>query len=120
MRRFNSIYSLREQFDFRLAGRWLVLGSIVGVVSGVGAILFQTLLDLRKEFTINHLMGLQPVTPGGEPSVSLLMPGNFNPYLIVLIPGIGGLVAGFLIRNFAPEAEGHGTDEAIKAFHHKR
>jgi CIC family chloride channel protein len=118
--KLTSIFSFREEFDFRLAGRWLVLGSIVGVVSGVGAILFQTLLGLLREFTIIHSMGLQPVTPGGEPGFSHFMPGNFNPYLIVLIPAIGGLVVGFLIRNFAPEAEGHGTDEAIKAFHHKR
>ncbi len=118
--KLTSAFSLREEFDFRLAGRWLVLGSIVGVVSGVGAILFQTLLGLLKEFTIIHWMGLQPVTPGGEPGVSQFIAGNFNPYLIVLIPAIGGLVVGFLIRNFAPEAEGHGTDEAIKAFHHKR
>ncbi len=113
-------FSLRDEFDFRLAGRWLVLGSIVGVVSGVGAILFQTLLGLLKEYAIIHWMGLQPLTPGGEPGGLQFIPGTFNPYLIVLIPAIGGLVVGFIIRNFAPEAEGHGTDEAIKAFHRKR
>jgi CIC family chloride channel protein len=29
----------------------------------------------------------------------------------------GGLLAGFLVYTFAPEAEGHGTDGAVRAFH---
>ena len=33
---------------------------------------------------------------------------------------IGGLLSGLLVFTFAPEAEGHGTDAAIAAFHHKR
>lgn len=109
-----------SSFDFRSASRWLLLGSIVGVISGLGAILFQTLLVIFKEFCVNHLMGLSPMSPGGESEVLRFIPGSFNPYLIVLLPAFGGLVAGLLIFKFAPEAEGHGTDEAIKAFHHKR
>lgn len=112
--------SLEREFDFRSAGRWLLLGSVVGVISGLGAILFQTLLVYLKEFNINHLMGLNPLVPGGEREVTHFTTGSFKPYLIVLLPAIGGLIAGFLIYKFAPEAEGHGTDEAIKAFHRKR
>ncbi len=118
--KFAGLFSVRDEFDFRLAGRWLLLGSIVGVVSGLGAILFQTLLGIIKEFAIIHWMGLQPIKPGGETDFTELIPGNFNPYLIVLIPALGGLIAGFIINKFAPEAEGHGTDEAIKAYHRKR
>ena len=32
-----------------------------------------------------------------------------------LVVGLGGLLAGFLVYRFAPEAEGHGTDAAIHA-----
>ncbi len=111
---------LGREFDFRSAGRWLLYGSVVGVISGLGAILFQSLLALLKEFSINHLMGLTPLIPGGEPQTEHFTTGSFRPYLIVLLPALGGLLAGFLIFKFAPEAEGHGTDEAIKAFHRKR
>jgi CIC family chloride channel protein len=113
-------FSLKKEFDFRSAGRWLLLGSIVGVISGLGAILFQTLLIFIREISVFHWMGLQPMSPGGERQVLHFTPGAFNPYLIVLLPAIGGLIAGLLIYKFAPEAEGHGTDEAIKAFHKKR
>jgi chloride channel protein, CIC family len=112
--------SLKREFDFRSAGRWLLLGSIVGIISGLGAILFQSLLVYLKEFSINHMMGLNPGIPGGEQQISHFATGIFNPYLIVILPALGGLLAGFLIYKFAPEAEGHGTDEAIKAFHRKR
>jgi CIC family chloride channel protein len=112
--------SIRREFDFRSAGRWLLLGSIVGVFSGIGAIFFQSLLVLVKEFSVIHLMGLHPMAPGGERQALHFTLGNFNPYLVVLLPALGGLLAGFLIFKFAPEAEGHGTDEAIKAFHRKR
>ena len=112
--------TLGREFDFRSAGRWLLYGSVVGVISGLGAILFQSLLALLKEFSINHLMGLTPLIPGGEPQLEHFTTGSFKPYLIVLLPALGGLIAGLLIYKFAPEAEGHGTDEAIKAFHRKR
>ncbi len=112
--------TFNKEFDFRSAGRWLLLGSIVGVISGLGAIIFQTLLVFVKDFCIVHLMGLNPISPGGEHQVSRFALGNYNPWLIVLIPALGGLLAGLIISKFAPEAEGHGTDEAIKAFHRKR
>jgi CIC family chloride channel protein len=40
-------------------------------------------------------------------------------WFLFLVPVIGGLVSGFLVFKFAPEAEGHGTDAAIDAFHNK-
>jgi CIC family chloride channel protein len=33
---------------------------------------------------------------------------------------VGGLVVGWLVYTFAPEAEGHGTDAVINAFHRGR
>lgn len=112
--------ALRHEFDFRSAGRWLFLGTVVGVISGLGAIVFQTLLGFVKEFAIVGWMGLEPGAPGGEVSSFHLIPGSYSPYLIVLVPALGGLLTGFIVYTFAPEAEGHGTDEAIKAFHRRR
>ena len=41
------------------------------------------------------------------------------PVLLLVLTG-GGLVSGLLVYTFAPEAEGHGTDGAIDAFHNRR
>ena len=37
--------------------------------------------------------------------------------LVVLVLVIGGFLSGFFVYTFAPEAEGHGTDAVIRAFH---
>jgi len=38
-------------------------------------------------------------------------------WLIPLVTTLGGLISGLLVFGLAPEAEGHGTDSAIDAFH---
>ena len=35
----------------------------------------------------------------------------------MLVPTVGGLISGFLVFTWAPEAEGHGTDALIRSFH---
>lgn len=40
-----------------------------------------------------------------------------RPWLLPIITTLGGLVAGIIVFSLAPEAEGHGTDAAIGAFH---
>ncbi|MEM0155666.1 MAG: chloride channel protein, partial [Thermoplasmataceae archaeon] len=44
---------------------------------------------------------------------------GFHRYLIPVSTVLGGLLSGMLVYWFAPEAEGHGTDAAIDAFHNK-
>jgi len=48
---------------------------------------------------------------------------NWSPptevWMFLPIICLGALVSGFLVYRFAPEAEGHGTDAAIAAFHTK-
>ena len=44
-------------------------------------------------------------------------PTGFRPWMLLIVPTVGGLVSGFLVFRFAPEAEGHGTDAAIAAYH---
>jgi len=115
-----SLKYLREQFDFMLAGKWLIYGSVIGVVSGLGAALFQLLLSYVRQLSLGSFMGLTPLVPGGETELFHLGTGSFTPYLIIIIPTLGGLFAGWIVYTFAPEAEGHGTDEVIKAYHKKR
>jgi len=41
-------------------------------------------------------------------------------WVLVVMPALGGLLAGLLVFTFAPEAEGHGTDAVVRAFHRGR
>ena len=66
---------------------------------------------------VETIGGYQPPLPVGEGN--RLAAGTFTrPWAIPLVVGLGGLISGFLVFRFAPEAEGHGTDAAIAAVHH--
>jgi CIC family chloride channel protein len=53
-----------------------------------------------------------------EPSLWSETPRPFQPWLLLLVPAVGGLLSGLLVFTVAPEAEGHGTDAAIAAYHY--
>ena len=98
------------------AQRWLVLGVLIGIVAGLGAVLFYTALQVGTHLFLVDLAGYHIPTPGGEGN----QPGSSGfarPWAIPLVVGLGGLISGLLIFTWAPEAEGHGTDAAIESFH---
>ena len=37
-----------------------------------------------------------------------------------MVPALGGLTSGVLVYTLAPEAEGHGTDSVIAAYHNRQ
>lgn len=97
--------------------KWLILGSFIGVVAGLGAVVFSDALTLATHLILGGLAGYRPPAPIGEGN-TLGSTGFPRPWLIPLLVGAGGLVSGLIVFGLAPEAEGHGTDAAIHAFHH--
>ncbi len=98
--------------------KWIVLGTIIGVVAGLGALLFTWAIETSTEFFLGRLAGYMPPSPAGEGDHGLMDIGR--PWMIPIVTTVGGLIAGFIVFRWAPEAEGHGTDAAIEAIHHKR
>jgi CIC family chloride channel protein len=107
----------------RLASRWAAPGAgrvavcspLVGVVAGLGATAFLLLLDLVTRYVLGGLMHLHmPPTGEGTPH-PVTYPWPW--WMVLVVPTLGGLVAGLLVFSLAPEAEGHGTDAMIRAFH---
>lgn len=100
--------------------RWLILAVIIGVIAGLGALLFYYSIIFFSHVFIGMLLGItlpSPIGEGGNLTFSV------NPARYALIPvstAVGGLFSGFLVYKFAPEAEGHGTDAAIDAYHNKQ
>ncbi len=101
--------------------RWLVIGALIGVVAGVGAILFAAAIAFCTNLLLGRIAGFFPPQPAGE--ATALNPLNLaapaRRWLIPLVTTLGGLLTGLIVFTFAPEAEGHGTDSAIQAFHEK-
>lgn len=109
-----------EKLEWHAAGRVLLFSSVVGVVAGLGAVVFQILCQAASELFLSGTLGYRPLGPAGE---TALFQGPLPPlrlWLVPLVPAFGGLLAGWLVWRFAPEAGGHGTDEAVDAFHERR
>jgi len=73
---------------------------VVGVGTGFGAVGFIKLIGLMQDLFFNK----------GEQLLPFL-----GPTLIIIIPMIGGLLAGPIISFFASEAKGHGVPEVMQA-----
>ncbi|MFH1597210.1 MAG: chloride channel protein [Pseudomonadota bacterium] len=90
---------------------------IVGVISGLGALFFDKLLHLSFGLFITLASGYQEPSPGAALSLAQYLPTHA--WVLLFIPALGGLVSGLVVYLIAPEAEGHGTDAMIEAFHNR-
>lgn len=92
--------------------RILFLAIPVGIISGFGAIFFRYLIAL-----FHNLFFSGGVTFSYNANLHFVSSlGN----LVFLVPAIGGLLVGFLVMKFAPEAKGHGVPEVMEAVIEKR
>jgi CIC family chloride channel protein len=97
--------------------RLLFYSALIGIAGGLGAQLFNWIVNYAEHLLLVGIAGYQPPEPGilnPEPTV-----GPWGLWLIPVSTVLGGLLSGFLVYTFAPEAEGHGTDAAVEAFHYK-
>ncbi|MDH3196759.1 MAG: chloride channel protein [Candidatus Krumholzibacteria bacterium] len=121
MNRFHRrILRFAAAFNFRSIGVYMVYGVVVGVVAGLGACAFYVLCQLGQHYLLDSIAGYRPPHPYGEPPLFSPTATPLSRYLLVLVPALGGLLAGFIVYRFAPEAEGHGTDAAIDAYHNQQ
>lgn len=100
-------------------GRWIALGGLIGVISAFGAILFHFLVEKGVDFFLVLCMGWTRPQTGGH-GIILTPPDDWTYWLFPLMPALGGLLSGFIVFKYAPEAEGHGTDAYIRAYHRLR
>lgn len=97
--------------------RILVIAIVVGIIAGFGALLFFEGLRWGTAFFMGYL--LQYAYPVEGQSAAEISRWSEPGSLVLLLPVLifGSLMTGLLVTRFAPEAEGHGTDAAIRAFH---
>jgi len=73
---------------------------IVGIGSGLGAVIFRRLIEGVQVLAYDGLGGLLE---------------GIAPFHLLIIPALGGLIVGPLIYRFAREAKGHGVPEVMEA-----
>ena len=88
----------------------LALG--LGVVTGVGAVLFRDLIGF-----IHNLLFTGRALLHYDANV-FTAPAPWGAW-VILVPVLGAIGVTFLVSNFAPEAKGHGVPEVMDAIFHK-
>ncbi|MFW9927287.1 MAG: chloride channel protein [Candidatus Thorarchaeota archaeon] len=73
------------------------LGAIIGVVSGITAVLFRFLI-----FSIS--------------TIFVIIPQFLGILGWIILPILGGLIVAFIVVRYAPEAKGHGVPEVMEAY----
>lgn len=100
---------IEEDSPIRLA----LLAVMVGLVAGLGAVVFRDLIALFHnlfffgEWSFSYDANLHtPVSPWGA--------------AVILVPVGGALIVAFLVKTFAPEAKGHGVPEVMDAIYYRQ
>jgi CIC family chloride channel protein len=93
-------------------GQLSLLALALGVVTGLGAVLFRELIGL-----IHNLLFTGQALVHYDANV-FTAPAPWGP-MVILVPVLGALAVTFLVSNFAPEAKGHGVPEVMDAIYYK-
>lgn len=97
--------------------KWLILGTLIGIIAGLGAVVFYEMLTQATRLFLAVIAGYHIPTPAGE-GFAAGSSHYVRAWIIPIVVVVGGLLSGFLVFTWAPEAEGHGTDAAIRAVNH--
>lgn len=93
--------------------RFYLLSVLVGIVGALGAVVFRGLIALFHNLLFlgqwSFLYDANEHTP----------PSPWGPF-VILVPVLGAAGVAFLVRNFAPEARGHGVPEVIDAIYYNK
>ncbi len=97
--------------------RLLVESVLLGIVGALTAQVFMWVLRGCQYLFLILLAGYHPPGLPEEGGILRQVIGPHGLWLIPISTTLGGLLSGLLVYHFAPEAEGHGTDTVVKAFH---
>jgi CIC family chloride channel protein len=105
--------------ELRLLGRTLLHAALVGAVAGAVGAAFFAALEVGQRLLLEALAGYAPLRADGELALGAALERPFRPWLLALLPAVGGLASGLLAWRLAPEAAGGGGDAAIDAYHRR-
>ncbi len=90
-----------------------VLSVVLGIVAGLGAFVFRALIALVHNLCFLGTLSFHYDTLQHTP------PAPWG-LAVALVPAAGALVVVFLVKNFAPEAKGHGVPEVMDAIYYQK
>lgn len=105
-----------QPLELQIVGRTLLHAALVGLGAGVLGCLFFAGAELLQTALLEQLAGYEPLHAAGERVWHIQGATELRLWLVLLIPALGALVAGLIMR-YAPECRGGGGDATIEAFH---
>ena len=105
--------------DIASSGRWAIRYVLIGLIAGGASVLFYYLCQLGMSLFLDGLAGFRPPASAGEYPLFSPGSGELNRWVLLILPAFGGLLSGWLVYSFAPEAAGGGNDAVIDAYHNK-
>lgn len=92
--------------------RLSILGVLVGIIAGAGAVFFRDLIGLIHNIAFLGKFSIEYDANRFTP------PSPWGAFIIV-VPALGSFIVTFLVEKFAPEARGHGVPEVIDAIYYR-
>jgi CIC family chloride channel protein len=89
------------------------LSVLIGIVAGLGAVAFRGLIAF-----FHNLLFLGQISFFYDANMHT-PPSPWGP-LVILVPVLGAAGVVFLVKNFAPEAKGHGVPEVMDAIYYNK
>jgi CIC family chloride channel protein len=106
------IWRVRDHIVLRPLILWLA-AVVIGIVAGLGAVAFRALIALFHNLLFLRRLSFSYDATAHTP------PSPFGVF-IILVPVVGAVCVAFLVKNFAPEAKGHGVPEVMDAIYYNK
>lgn len=117
-RSYLSLLSNSAPIDLGIVGRTLIHAATVGIAAGLVGAAFFAALEYAQRGLLEQLAGYVPLRADGETFAISHNEPVFRPWLLLVLPGLGGLACGLTTR-LAPETRGGGGDAMIDSFHQR-
>ncbi len=107
--------------ELQILGRMLLHSALVGAAAGLLGSLFFAGVEGIQRVGLESMTGYLPLRAAGEGILGeSARPTAFRPWLLLIFPAMGALLAGMISTWLAPETRGGGSDAIIESFHQNR
>ena len=103
------------------AFKWVWIAAGIGIVAGLGAIVFDLLINVITVVALNDLADTSiPSTAAARPApLEAAVRSIGHPILLPLVVGVGGFLSGLLVAKLSPESAGGGNESVIASYHYE-
>ena len=111
--------SFRKLINIKNPNSIYIYSVIVGVLCGVASMVFSYILSLLESFFTSLHTQTAEKTETIVQKIAFAAQNPSTSLIVLLLPALGGLVAGLIIHFFCKDSLSMGIDEMIYAFHFK-